>query len=74
LAGQITGYNVIFFLWGYVKDYVYRNPVANMNDFKDRIKAAIASVDVDMLQRTLMELEYRLDIVRVTNDAHVECV
>jgi hypothetical protein len=48
--------------------------VADINDLKDRIKAAIATVDVDMLQRTWMELEYRLDIVRVTNGAHVECV
>jgi hypothetical protein len=60
-----------FFLWGYVKDCVYRNPVADINDSKERIKAAIATVDVDMLQRTWMELEYGLDIVRVTNGAHV---
>jgi hypothetical protein len=36
--------------------------VADINDLKDRIKAAIATVGVDMLQRTWMELEYRLDI------------
>jgi hypothetical protein len=41
-----------FFLWGYVKDGVYRTPVADINDLKDRIKAAVATVDVDMLQRT----------------------
>jgi hypothetical protein len=58
-----------FCLWGYVKACV-----ADINDLKDRIKAAIATVDVDMLQRTWMELEYSLDIVRVTNGAHVECV
>jgi hypothetical protein len=48
--------------------------VADINDLKDRIKDAIATVDVDMLQRTWMELEYCLDIVRVTNGAHIECV
>jgi hypothetical protein len=63
-----------FFLWGYVKGCVYQTLVANINDLKDRIKAAIATVDVDMLQRTWMELEYRLDIVRVTDGAYVECV
>jgi hypothetical protein len=48
--------------------------VADINDLKDRIKAAIATVDVDMLQRTWMEFEYRLGTVCVTNGAHVECV
>jgi hypothetical protein len=41
---------------------------------KDRIAAAISTTDFDMLQRTWMELEYRLDIVRVTNGALVECM
>jgi hypothetical protein len=48
--------------------------VADINDLKDRIKAAIATVDVDMLKQTWMKLEYRLDIVHVTNGAHVECL
>jgi hypothetical protein len=50
------------------------NQVADINNLKDRIKAAIATVDVDMLQRTWMELEYRLDVVRLTNGANFECV
>jgi hypothetical protein len=48
--------------------------VADINDLKDRIKAAIETVDVDMLQRSWMELEYRLGIARVTNGAHVKYV
>jgi hypothetical protein len=48
--------------------------VADINDLKDKIKAAIATVDTDMLQHTWMELEYHLEIVNVTNCAHVECV
>jgi hypothetical protein len=47
---HITPYD--FFLWGYVKDCVYRTPVADINCFEDRIKADIATVYVDMLQRT----------------------
>jgi hypothetical protein len=53
---------------------VYQTPVADINDLKDGIKAAIATVDVDMLQHTWMELEYCLDIVHVTNSAHAECM
>jgi hypothetical protein len=40
----------------------------------ERVQAAVATVDVDMLQCMWMELEYRLDIVCVTNGAHVEYV
>jgi hypothetical protein len=46
----------------------------DINDLEDRIAAAIATADVGMLQRTWVEPEYHLDIVRVTHGAHVECV
>jgi hypothetical protein len=59
-----------FFLWRYVKDCVYQTPVTDINNLKDRI----ATVDVDTLQRTWMEFEHRLDIVHVTNSAHVKCM
>jgi hypothetical protein len=62
-----------FFLCGYIKDCVCQTPVANINDLKTGIQVAIATVDVDMLQCTWMELEYHLDIIRVTNGAHAEC-
>ncbi|KFM63304.1 Transposable element Tcb1 transposase, partial [Stegodyphus mimosarum] len=38
-----------FFLWGFVKDNVYRRRVSNMDDLKARMTTAIASVDADML-------------------------
>ncbi|KFM70899.1 hypothetical protein X975_03732, partial [Stegodyphus mimosarum] len=61
-----------FFLWGFVKDNVYRRRVSNMDDLKARITTAIASVDADMLAGTWREIEYRLDILRATKGAHVE--
>ncbi|KDR16703.1 hypothetical protein L798_09097 [Zootermopsis nevadensis] len=68
-ADHRTSHPVIFPM-GYVKQKtVYRTPVADINDLKDRTAAAIATVDFDMLQRTWMELEHRLDIVHVTNGA-----
>jgi hypothetical protein len=48
--------------------------VADINDLKGSIAAAIATVDIDKLQHTWMELEYTLDIVCVKNITHVECV
>jgi hypothetical protein len=44
-----------FFLWE-IRKRVYRNPVAYIIDLKDRIATDIATVDVDLLQRTWMEL------------------
>ena len=61
-----------FFLWGYVKDTVYRTKVREMTDLKQRISNAIATIDEAMLQRTWQEIEYRLDVLRATNGAHIE--
>lgn len=58
-----------FFLWGFVKDVVYHTPV---RDLRVRITAAIEQINADMLGRTWAELEYRLDILRATDGAHIE--
>ena len=61
-----------FFLWGYVKDNVYRTPICDLQTLKTRIKEAIASVTFEMLQNTWREIDHRLDVLRATNGAHVE--
>ena len=58
-----------FFLWGYVK--VLPLP-ANIEEMKQRITAALETVTEDMLQRVWYELEYRLNVCRVTGGAHIE--
>ena len=63
---------VNFFLWDYVKDIVYRTKVRDITDLKQRIPNAIATIDEDMLQQTWQEIEYRLDVLRLTNGAHIE--
>ena len=60
------------FLWGYVKDVVYRTKVKDISDLKERITAAVNTIDEEMLRRTWTEIEYRLDILRATNGAHIE--
>ncbi|KOX75451.1 hypothetical protein WN51_12195 [Melipona quadrifasciata] len=40
-----------FFLWGSVKDIVYRTKVRDMTDLKQRITDAIATIDESMLQQ-----------------------
>jgi len=58
-----------FFLWGYVKDQVYVPPLpAIIPELKVRIRAAIEIITADMQN----ELDYRVDVCRITNDAHIE--
>ena len=60
-----------FFLWGYVKDIVYRTKVRDVSDLQQRIIEVLGTVFVDMLARTWLETEYRLDILHATHGAHV---
>jgi hypothetical protein len=41
---------------------------------QERITAAVNSVTPDMLQRVWSEIDYRIDVCRVTRGGHIECV
>ena len=49
-----------FFLWGYVKDRVYKTPVNDMDHLKEKIREAVRSVTPVMLRNTYRELHARL--------------
>jgi hypothetical protein len=74
LATQVTWpYPPWFFLWGYVKDAVYVPPLPqDLPELRQRTATAIETIDVDMLSRVWQELDYRLDICRVTRGSHIE--
>jgi len=58
-----------FFLWGYVKDQVYVPPLpASIPELKVLIRTAIETIIADMRN----ELDYRVDVCRITNGAHTE--
>ena len=61
-----------FFLWGYVKDKVFSTPVPDITNLKARKTDAFATVTEDMLENTWTEIDYRLDVLRVTKGAHIE--
>ena len=61
-----------FFFWGYVKQCVYSVRINDIDHLKERIRDAIHSVTPDVLLRVWNELEYRLDVCRVTNGSHIE--
>ena len=58
---------------GYFKDRVFVPPLpVSLNELKQRITTAVASVDKDMLRSVWTELDYRIDICRVTKGSRTE--
>jgi len=60
-----------------MKDRVYVPPLpATVDELQERITAAVKSVTPDMLHRIWSELDYRIDVCRVTRGGggHIECV
>jgi len=57
-----------------VEDRVFIPPLlVSLNELKKkRITTAVASDDEDMLRSLWTELDYRIDICRVTKGSHIE--
>ena len=51
---------------------MYRTQIRDRQSLKARIKSAIESMTLDMLQNTWREIDHRLDVLRATKGAHVE--
>ena len=61
----------VFFI--YFTDQVYVPPLpASIPELKVRIRAAIGTITADMLQTVWNELDYRVDVCRITKGAHTE--
>ena len=70
LEAQIS-LHLIFFLWGYIKNIVYGEKIRKIQHLQERITSAIETVARDMIQKTWQEVEFRLDVSRATNGAHI---
>ena len=51
--------------------FVPQLPVS-LNEMKQRITTAVASIDEDMFRSVWTELDYRIDLCRVTKGSHIE--
>jgi hypothetical protein len=61
------------FLWRYVKDQVYVPPLhASIPKLRVRVRTAIETITDDMLQTIGNELDYRVDVCRITKGGHLE--
>jgi hypothetical protein len=57
----------------HVKDRVFVSTLTrDLADLQARTIAAVKNIDVTMLTRVWQELEYRIDVCRVTRGAHIE--
>jgi len=62
-----------FFPWDYVMDQVYVPSFpALISELKVRIRTAIETVTADMQHTVWNELDYRVDVCRITKCAHIE--
>ena len=61
-----------YFLWGHVKSKVFESDPQNTEELKEAVMEAIASVPVDMLQRTVDNFVRRLDLCYTAKGAHFE--
>jgi hypothetical protein len=59
--------------WGFVKDTVFVPPLpVNLQDLRNRVTAAVARVDRDMLTRVWNEMDYSIDVCHITKCGHIE--
>jgi len=65
--------NCNFFLWVYIKDRVYVRPTPrDLPQLWQRIVEAVTAINHQMLQHAQQELDYRIDICRITKGGHIE--
>jgi hypothetical protein len=76
MTAEIARLNSVrFLLVGYIKDKVFVSPLPRyLPQLRQRITTATASITRDTLHKVLDELDYSLNICRVTRRAHVESV
>ena len=56
-----------------MKDTVFVPPLpANIQDLRNRITAAVVLVDHDMLTRVWNEIDYRIDVCRITKGGYID--
>jgi hypothetical protein len=68
---DLTSYD--FFLWGYVREKAFVPPLSlNTDELKLKIATVMEKIERNLSERVWNELDYRLDICRITNGARIE--
>ena len=51
---------------------MFSTPIPDITNLKARITDAFGTIPEDMLENTWREIDYRLNVLRATKEAHVE--
>jgi hypothetical protein len=68
----LEGIKTDTWLLGYVRQIMYSARIHNVQHLKQPIREAAASVSADVLGWVWQEMQYRFDVCRVTDEAHIE--
>jgi hypothetical protein len=71
LEAQIS-LHLIFSCGGTLRTLCIAEKIRNIQHLQERITSATETVTRDMIQKTWQEIEFCLDVTRVTNVAHIE--
>ena len=61
-----------FFLWGYLKDRVYREAPQTINDLKASITHRIRHIDIELCGRVIRDFKHRVDVCLKRHGRHIE--
>ena len=61
-----------FFLWGYIKDKVYKTSPQNIQELNNNITQVIRSIEIPVLERATKAFETRLSHLIVSQGEHFE--
>jgi len=73
LASEITRFNTVgFFLWGHLKNYIYREPIQSRRELNDRILEALATITPNMIHNAGQNLIRRARLCIQMNGTQFE--
>lgn len=61
-----------FFLWGYVKNYVFSVEIQSLSHMKERIKQAIEAVSTETLEKVWKNINSRINHIIRVEGGHIE--
>ncbi len=61
-----------YFLWGSIKDKVYKDPPQSINELKNKIREACSSISQPSLQKIYKNMKFRLSFVVREQGGHFE--
>lgn len=61
-----------FFLWGYVKDFVFSEEITSLSHMKERINQAIEGISTETLEKVWKNMNSRINHLVRVNGGHIE--